>query len=311
MATPEAPHWDETETKQRMSMYNERTRCIDSVVFLDQNTAIGYFVLRPELLPPLVKQNYPTMTIGSFGSRPFSEEIEVSEDVVEGHFTPEFGISVVRGIDQLAAALQTHTDNINTIATNKDARLRRIASIKFPQPVVVGDKMIIVPSNFSEDFLTGDSTITVDGSTVTSIVGIEFEMVEAGDYPKHHQAEFAKPLLIEFGAQTAVADFLYRRDFQTVEKRDKGDFLVYAGIKGPVEWYEEVYPNQLIEAHSIKDPANPLQADVSFWTEGRKVAQALGNECGIGNRERTKQLIERVVRRRRARVKSTLSAQKP
>lgn len=49
---------------------------------------------------------------------------------------------------------------------------------------------------------------------------------------KNYQGEFAKPLLVEFGAQTALADFLHRRDFWDEEEKAKGDFLVMLELKG-------------------------------------------------------------------------------
>ena len=40
-AFPEAPRWDEVETKQHLGMYNDATRCIDSVIFPEQDLAIA------------------------------------------------------------------------------------------------------------------------------------------------------------------------------------------------------------------------------------------------------------------------------
>ena len=232
-------------------------------------------------------------------------EIKVTSSFVEGHLTPEYGISVVRGIDQIAAAITVQRGEIKAIGYGQDSRLSRIKGpIKFAQPVVVGDKMIITPSNLSADELTGNSTITVDGSTVTSIEGIEFEVVEAvGNINRHIQSEYAKTLIIESGAQTAIANFLHRRETSmTEEERAKGDFLLYVGIQGPIDWYEDVYPNQEIEIRLYKDPQNSLRGDVIVYSEDRRVAAILGNECLIGNRERTPQLIDRLVQRRRSRA---------
>lgn len=296
MAAVEAPRWDETETRQRLSMYNESTRCIDRVVFPDQNSAIGYFVLRPDCFPPFVSGK-PARTV-IFGERPFTEKIMVTDDLVDGHFTPEYGISVVRGIDQLAAALQIHADNVMRDII-QDVRLKRIGEVKFSQPVVPGDTMVIRPLNLSKDYLKGDSGIMVDGVTVTTINGIEFEIVDATQ--EDMQAEYIKTILIEAGAQTAVADFLFRRDSLSPEEQAKGDFLVYAGIRGPIEFYEDVLPGGEAEIHMVRDSKDLQSADITVWVAGIKVAEILGNECAVGNRERTRQLIDRIVQRRRAR----------
>lgn len=301
MSAVEAPHWDEQETRQRLSMYNSRTLCIDRVAFSDQNSAIAHFVLRPEAFPPQNRHFKPEMVLSTV-SDPFTGEIQVTESLVYGHFTLGFGISVVRGIDQIAAALDVQRNNIK-VDYSKDAKARRIKGpVKFSQPVVVGDKMYVRLANLKENGLVGDSNIEVDKSIVTSIEGIEFELVEQGEYGRHVQGEAVKAVLIEAGAQTAVADFLYRRDSQSLAEQAKGDFLVYAGIRGPIEFYEDILPGGIAEVHMVKDSQNPQVADVTIWVEGRKVAEIFGNECAVGNRERTRQLIERVVARRRARV---------
>lgn len=300
MTGPEIPHWGEEETIARMAMYNNRTRCIDRVIFPDQNSAIGYFVLNPDRFPPNVWQVDMPMIVSE---TPLRGAVKIRDLFVEGHFTSEYGISVVRGIDQLAEALRVQKVRISRNLM-QDARLRRIGGpIKFSQPVVAGDTMFIHPSNLGENALTGNSEITVDGSTVTTIDGIEFVLVQHRlRYGENMQTEYIKPMLIEAGAQTAVADFLYRRDFQTPEEQAKGDFLVYAGIRGPIEFYEDVLLGSIAEVHMIRDLQNPQVADVTVWVEGRKVAEIFGNECAVGNRERTRQLIEKVVARRRARI---------
>lgn len=289
----EIPHWNEQETIRRLAMYNERTRCLDRVVFHDANSAIGYFILKPERFPPFVWR---------LNGIPIAEEVYVTDALVEGHFTPDYGISIVRGVDQLAAAVAWQSSLIHR-QTGKESRLTRIEGpIRFSQPVVAGDTMLIRLSNLSEPALRGDCEIIVDGSTAATFKGIQFGLMERrGSYLDCEAKEYIKPILIEAGAQTAVCDFRYRRDFQTPEEQAKGDFLVYAGIKGPIEFYEDVLPGGMAEIHMVKDSQNPQVADVTVWVHDRKVAEIRGNECAIGNRERTKQLIDRVVQRRKGR----------
>lgn len=293
-ARSEIPHWGEEETRSRLGMYNERTRCLDRVVFHDANSAIGYFVLKPERFPPFVWR-----LIGI----PIAEEVYVTDAVVEGHFTPDYGISIVRGVDQLAAAVALQSSLIHR-QTGKESRLARIEGpIKFSQPVVAGDTMLIRPSNLSDLALTGDCEIIVDGSTAATFKGIQFELVYSrGNYLDYEVKEYIKPILIEAGAQTAVADFRYRRNVQTPEEQTKGDFLMYAGIRGPIEFYEDILPGGMAEIHMVRDSENSQVADITIWVNNRKVAEIRGNECAVGNRERTRLFIERVVQRRRSRM---------
>ena len=261
------PHWGREETKRNMGMYNDRTRCIDSIVFLGQNMAISTFVLRPEHFTPVSDD---------------LDEVSVTTGMVEGHMSPEYGISVIRGVDQLELALNKHRSSIPH-SPSQAVRVKRIGSTRFSQPVVPGDKMIISPDK-----------IVVDGSTVASILDIEAEIVDSSDPLIIEGSEYAKHILVEQGAQTAVAGF----------RKRGGDFLVYSGI-GPIVWGDEdLHPGQTVEAQFINDPENPLIGDAIFRVDGRVVGRTTGNVCGIGDRERTKELIGKVVQRRRKRATS-------
>lgn len=302
MAITETHIWTPEETVGHLSMYDNNTRYPESVTFHPDRT-IGTFTLRPihfaDRFSPLVANRVGELVIDET-SDPHSGNLLVLLN--PGHFTGKYGISVMRGIDQLEAAIQVQKANVG-LEPGQAVRVIRTGAVKFAQPAVPDDNLMIIPQELTRDWLNGNSIVTADGSTTTKVDGIELQIVQNNiRYAMSTRLrEYVKTIFIEAGAQVGVSDFLYRRQFQTPEEQATGDFLVFKNIDS-VEWYGDVYPFQRVEIHLVKNQENPLKGDIDFYVDNRQVAKAFGSECGIGNREKTALLINKVVARRRGRV---------
>lgn len=302
MAITETHIWTPQETVGYLSMYNDNTRYPEEITFFPDVT-IGTLTLKPIHFADRFTRSNPAR-VGNLTIDVVSASRTGNLEVLfnPGHFTEKYGISIMRGIDQIEAAIEVQKANV-VLEPGQAVRVVRIGAVKFSQPAVPDDNLIISPQELSEDALNGNSDVKADGSATTKVDGIELEVVEDSidNAMSTRLRERVKTILIEAGAQVGVADFIYRRQFQTPEEQAAGDFLVFKSIDY-VEWYDDFDPFEQVDIELIKNAGNPLKADIGFYVNSQLRARAMGSECGIGNREKTALLIDKVVARRRTRV---------
>lgn len=254
-----------------LSMYNDQTRYIDSLVEFDRTRAFGYYRVREKDTKP----HFSNTSGGLKMSRSGSEGTAlVTFNHTSGHFVPAFGISILPGHKMVAAAADIAGFNLeNRFAYVLDPRLTGIGwPIQFKVPVVPGDRLsieVIEPDKVTAD--RSDVSVQIGGTEVANVPGLRFESREAG------QPDSMTPdRIIEAAAQTLGVAYLHGRDIRDV-------LPLFGGVKGPVEFYKEVFPGQRLEMEAVLGGSTDKQfsGDVTFRVDDEVVAKVLRIDCRL------------------------------
>lgn len=267
-----------------LSMYNDETRYIDELLKLDTNKSYGFYKV----------QNKDTQAHFSFGSNCLicndnakkGAVLNITEKHTKGHFTKETGISVLPGYKMIAASAEMAIHNLkNRSREVVNYRLAGISgSIKFKIPVLPKDNLLV-------EIVNANSATEKEINTSLKINNIEIASVSGLKFKSKNSKELSGmglDRLIEAAAQTLYLTFIHNKNI-------KNSLPLFSEINGPVEYYQEVFPGQLLKTEAVLKKENGVKqfiGDVIFRVGDKIVASIQGVDCKLF----TNQNFERVIK---------------
>lgn len=237
------PQIRKDEMAKALPMYSDETRYVDSLVIFDPHRAFGFYRVQD-------KDTLPHFPFERGGV------LDVTDDHTRGHFTPDFGISILPGHKMVAASAEV-------------VSLSRLTGISgpiiFKVPVLPGDRLSFATEGT-------DVSIKIGETEVASIAGLKLES-RSLENPDGLNLD----RLIEAAAQTLGLAFLHGRDVREV-------LPLFGGVRGPVEYYKNVVPGQLLEMEAVLaegEGTKQFSGDVTFRVDDEVVAKVSGIDCRL------------------------------
>ncbi|MBI2338579.1 SDR family NAD(P)-dependent oxidoreductase [Candidatus Daviesbacteria bacterium] len=271
-----SPQIKDNEMPTALPMYSPQTRYVDSLLKFDDTRSFGFYrISDKDTLRHFSYFELMSLTLGT-GS------LSVTEQHTEGHFVPEFGLSILPGHKIVAAAVDLASVHLED--NDPDfiiPRLKRIQGIEFKIPALPGD-------NLSFTQTTDRLSVNIGDMEATTVSGVEFEPRNLED-PKNMTPD----RLIEAGAQTLGVAYIHSRGID--------DVLPLFSRVGPLEYHREVFPGELLEMEAVLrgESNKQFQGDVIFRVDDEVVAKAFGYACQL----RARTSIERGIRMMRRGLK--------
>lgn len=261
-----SPQITEAKMPTALPMYSPETRYIDYLLKYDSTRAFGFYKIREkDVVSHFLGDDYASLLLdedqGNF---------QVTESYTKGHFTPEFGISILPGHKIVAAAFEI--SQFNKDFTSKPPlyyRLNGVKNIEFKVPVLPEDRLFFIPNN-------ADFSVKIGNTEVASIKGLEFKPEGPEKFPIMTPDRF-----IEAAAQTLGVAYLHGKDIRDI-------LPLFGGVKGPVEYQKDVYPGQLLEMEAVltgEDGRKQFSGDVIFRVDDEIVAKVFGIDCRLFPRQ--------------------------
>lgn len=284
-----APQIRKDEIPQVLPMYSDQTRYVDSLVRFDDNRSFGYYRVTAQ---DTMSHFSPTDGELVYNSRVDLAFLGVTNNHTIGHFTPEFGISVLPGHKMVAAAAEVAGFNLeNQRAYMLNPRLTNIEGpIEFKVPVLPGDRLSIQatdPDETAQD--KSDASVKINNTEAASVAGLRFE-----EKVREKPVSMTPDRLIEAAAQTLGLAFLHSRDIREV-------LPLFGGVRGSIEYHREVYPGQVLEMEALLDEGEGIKqfsGDVTIRVDDKVVASIRGIDCRLF----PSRGLERVIRMGRSRL---------
>lgn len=270
------PQIKKTEMPNALPMYNTDTRYVDSLVMFDQGRAYGFYRVSEEdtgsELPGNTQVTYldqdPAIALIA---------LTVDDNDTAGHFTSDFGISVLPGHKVIRAAAIVASANLaERIPYEFNPRFAGVSGpIEFKVPVQPGDRLLVeVESADGATEERTDVSVKIGQTEVASVAGLKFESTD----PIRVDGDgISLDRLIEAAAQTLGLAFLHTKDVREV-------LPLFAGVKGPIVYNKEVLPGQLLEMEAVLnkgDGTKQFSGDVYIRVDDEVVAQVLGIDCRL------------------------------
>ncbi len=301
---PNVPHWGPSEARSRLPMYNQRTLRVDAAALIDPNTIVSLWVPGPEHFQDRFRKE--TAVLGPRIGQSFNLQAEfvATPELVEGHFardySPDMPIEVVRAVDMLDAVIAVNRANL--LAKYKynplySARVIRIdGPVAFRKEIRVGDKAIVSTESVQ---VAGQYAATMPGVTLEEV---EHKLVKGLSY---RDRDSVKTELLEGSAQGTLIMVLtdFDRKQAALEdpvKRTFTPIALYDGIDGPIEFLDDVFPEEPVEFWIRRiDQADRgiLMANFEAYVNERPVLRALGAKCRVRTIEAMKRASEMQARK--------------
>lgn len=249
------PQITKEQMPEALPMYDDNTRYVGSLVIFDANRAFGYYrVSEKDTLP------YP----------PFEDPAVMFNQRLSGIRGPiEFKIPVLPGDTILAES----GIGVAFLKVGKNYTKGHFTD-GFGISILPGHKIIAVAAevaSLNPDRIS-DVSVKIGNTEVARVSGLEFE---PRDPESPEGMTFDR--LIEVAAQTLGLAFLHSRDIREV-------LPLFAGVKGPVEYLEDVLPGQKLEMEAILadgEGVKQFSGDVTFRVDDEVVARVLGIDCRL------------------------------
>lgn len=270
------PQVRRNEMADALPMYNADTRYVDSLVVFDSERSFGFYRVKDKD----TENDLPGIdAITYLDQDPAIARIALTVDYNDtaGHFTSDFGVSVLPGHKMVRAAAIAASENlVESIPYECNPRLAGISGpIEFKVPVQPGDRLIVeVESADKATEKTTDVSVKVGQTEVASVAGLKFEL--KGPI-KVDGDGMSLDRLIEAAAQTLGLAFLHTNDVREV-------LPLFAGVKGPIVYTKDVLPGQLLEMEAVLNKGggtNQFSGDVTIRVDDEVVAQVLGIDCRL------------------------------
>lgn len=272
------PQIKEEEMSNLLSMYSEKTCYIDHLISFDNVRSFGFYkVSDKDIL------NHFSFEDGVIKHKGVVQSLlTVAESHTQGHFTPEFNISVFPGHKIVAACAETAFVNL-VFDSSLDGTQSRISKIEGPVefkiPVIPGDELSFEVQNPDEALDEGARvSVKIGKIEVANAGGIKFmeRNFKNLDSMSPDPDSIGADRFIEAAAQSLGVGFLKSRDIKDV-------LPLFGGFKS-AEFFNDVYPGQLLEMETVlfsSEGTKQFSGDITFRVDDEIVAKVLGINCRL------------------------------